>query len=393
MNPNAPVYVVVNAGSGRSAAEDKVALLRSVLSESGRDFEVLVAPDGAHLADVARRAVELARRNGGILVVAGGDGTINGVGQVALEHELPFGVVPEGTFNYLSRAHGIPQDPEDAIRAILTGNPKPVQAGLVNDKVFFVNASVGLYPRLLEDREAYKRRFGRSRVVATWSALVTLFHQNHQLHIDLDANGRQRHVRSPTLFVGNNRLQLEQVGIAEAPALDRHRLVAITARPLGILSSLRLMVRGFIGRLGAAPEVSSFAFETLTVQVGKRRRRSRVKVATDGEIVYLSPPLTFRPSSHALQLIVPPAPEERGEGTVEESALEEEAVGEVDSLPAHKTDGRASRAGDGGASRAAGGDAGAAASEAAAGKDRPDGREAGASARTSASGPATGLTG
>jgi diacylglycerol kinase family enzyme len=305
VNLTGPVYVVVNAGSGRSAAEAKVALLRSVLSESGREFDVLVAPDGAHVPEVARRAVDLAQRNQGMVVVAGGDGTINAVGQVALAHELPFGVVPEGTFNYLSRAHDIPQDPEAAIRAILDGTLKQVQAGLVNDKVFFVNASLGLYPKLLEDREAYKRRFGRSRVVATWSALVTLFHQAKQLRIDLDADGQRRHLRAPTLFVGNNRLQLEQVGIEQAPDLDRHRLVAITAQPQGVLASLRLMVRGFLGRLGTAPEVSSFSFETLTVQVGRHLRRSRVKVATDGEIVFMRPPLTFRPSPHPLHLIVP----------------------------------------------------------------------------------------
>ena len=39
--------------------------------------------------------------------------------------------------------------------------------------------------------------------------------------------------------------------------------------------------------------------------VGRRRRRFRVKVATDGEIAYLLTPLVFRPSPHALQLIVP----------------------------------------------------------------------------------------
>ena len=138
-------------------------------------------------------------------------------------------------------------------------------------------------------------------------ALVTLFNQTHQLEIDIDADGRRRHLRTPTLFVGNNRLQLEQVGIPEAPALDQDRLVAITAQPLSILSSLRLMLRGFLSRLGEAPEVSSFAFETLTVQVGKRGRSSRVKVATDGEISLMRTPLTFRPSAHALQLIVPPA--------------------------------------------------------------------------------------
>ena len=304
VNAQGPVYVVVNAGSGRAAAEAKVASLREVLSAAGRPFEVLVAKDGKRLAAVASRAVQLAKENDGILVVAGGDGTINGVGQVALQHELPIGIVPEGTFNYLSRAHGIPQERAEALRAILDGTVKPVQAGLVNDKVFFVNASVGLYPQLLEDREAYKRRFGRSRLVAVWSALMTLLYQRLQLEIDLDADGEHRHLRTPTLFVGNNRLQLEQVGIDEASALDRGRLVAITAQPLGILSSLRLMLRGFLGKLGDDPEVSSFAFEQMSV-VGRRGRRPRVKVATDGEIGFLPTPLVFRPSPHALQLIVP----------------------------------------------------------------------------------------
>jgi diacylglycerol kinase family enzyme len=303
-----PIFVIVNASSGRNAAEDKIELLRAGFSRANRPYEILVAEHGGQIAEVARRAVDEARQRRGVLAVAGGDGTINAVGQVALAHEIAFGIIPEGTFNYLSRSHGIPQEPEEAIRSIIGGVVRPVQAGMVNDRVFFVNASVGLYPQLLEDREAYKRRFGRSRYVAVWSALVTLMSQAVQLEIDLEADDQRRHVRTPTLFVANNRLQLEQVGIAEAPSLDHDHLVAITAQSLGIVSSLRLMARGFMGRLGEAPEVSSFAFETLAVQIGRRRRPSRVKVATDGEIVYLATPLTFRPSPHRLQLIVPAEP-------------------------------------------------------------------------------------
>ena len=80
-----------------------------------------------------------------------------------------------------------------------------------------------------------------------WSALVTLTHQVRQLEIDLEADGQARHIRTPTLFVGNNRLQLEQVGIVQAPALDHDHLVAITSGRLDIASSLRLMLRGFLG--------------------------------------------------------------------------------------------------------------------------------------------------
>ncbi len=280
-------------------------MLRAGFSAGKRPHEILVAASGKEIDTVARRAIDLAKERQGVVAVAGGDGTINAVGQAALPHGVPFGVIPEGTFNYLSRTEGIPQDPADAIRSIIDGTIRPVQAGMVNGKVFFINASVGLYPRLLEDREAYKRRYGRSRLVAVWSALITLLHQTRQLTIELEADEQRRFIRTPTLFVGNNRLQMEQVGIAEAPALKQDHLVAITAQPIDTLGSLRLMLRGFLGKLGESPEVSSFAFTTLTVRIGGRGRRARVKVATDGEIAYMAAPLTFTLSPHPLQLIVP----------------------------------------------------------------------------------------
>jgi diacylglycerol kinase family enzyme len=306
VSPNRPVFVVINARSGRGAVRDRIEALRAgFAAASGQAPHLFVARSGKHLGGIATAAVSQARRENGVLVVAGGDGTINAVGQVALAHQVPFGIVPGGTFNLLSRAHGIPQDAEGAIQAIVGGAVRPIQAGLVNDRVFFVNASVGLYPQLLEDREAYKRRLGRSRLVAAWSALVTLFTRSYRLELDLDADGRRWRQRTPTLFVGNNRLQLEQVGIDDADCVERGRLVAITSEPLDTLAAIRLVVRGAVGRLGDAPEVRSFTFERLSIMSARPRSRPRIKVAIDGEIVSLAPPLVFRPSPHALQLIVP----------------------------------------------------------------------------------------
>ncbi|MGE0799981.1 MAG: diacylglycerol kinase family protein [Lautropia sp.] len=300
-----PLFIVVNAGSGAAAGAAKVGLLHQGFGRSGRRYQLLIARRGRAIARIAEQAASLARQHDGVLVVAGGDGTINAVGRLAVRDQLPFGIVPEGTFNYLSRAHGIPQDAPAAIECVLGGVIREVQAGLLNDRMFFVNGSVGLYPKLLEDREAYKRRYGRNRLVATWSAVVTLLHQSRQLEIDLTADGETRHRRTPTLFVANNRLQLEQVGIADAAALDAGQLVAITAAPLGIGSSLKLMARGFLGRLGDAPEVSSFAFRSMTVTIGRGRRLRRIKVATDGEIGFVHAPLQFRTSPKPLRLIVP----------------------------------------------------------------------------------------
>ena len=164
---------------------------------------------------LAQQAVECARAERGVVVAAGGDGTLNTVAQAVLGSGCAFGVLPQGTFNYFGRNHGIPSDTAAATRLLLSARAQPVQVGLVNERVFLVNASLGLYPQLLEDREAWKQQYGRHRLVAFGSALATLLREHRQLRIRVERAGKAHVVRTPTLFVANNRLQLEQIGIDE----------------------------------------------------------------------------------------------------------------------------------------------------------------------------------
>ena len=77
----------------------------------------------------------------------------------------------------------------------------PVQVGKVNGRVFLVNASVGLYPQLLENREAWKQKLGRSRAVAFASGLATLLRSQIQLQLEIESEGQVIALRTPTLFV------------------------------------------------------------------------------------------------------------------------------------------------------------------------------------------------
>ncbi|CAP42009.1 diacylglycerol/lipid kinase family protein [Bordetella petrii] len=300
----APFFIVQNTGSGRDNAQDVQATIRQVLDAAGRRHEFIAVDDGRQLTAAAQTAVERARRHDGIVVAAGGDGTLSAVAQVVLGTGLPFGILPQGTFNYFGRAYGIAQDTELATRCLLAAQPEPVQVGLVNGRIFLINASLGLYPQLLEDREAYKRRYGRSRSVALWSALVTMARAHRQLAVQLEHAGQSRTLRTPTIVVGNNALQLEQIGIAEADELQRGRLVAMGVKPVGTLAMYGLVLRGWLSRLGDAEHVFSFGFDRLTVRIGRSRRR--VKVAMDGEIHWLDTPLEFTVSPQPLLLLVPP---------------------------------------------------------------------------------------
>jgi diacylglycerol kinase family enzyme len=297
-----PFFIVFNPGAGSRDAATMEATIRGVLEQAGRRYDIWRVEAPRQLPVLAQRAVDCARQQQGVVVAAGGDGTINTVAQVTLHSGCPFGVLPQGTFNYFSRTHGIPLDTTEATRALLEGMIRPVQVGLLNDRVFLVNASLGLYPKLLEDREAYKQQFGRRRLVALWAGVMTLLRVHRPLRLRLEHAGEVRDLRTSTVVVGNNPLQLQQLGLPEAQAVQQGQLAAIVVRPISPLAMAWLLLRGALGQLGDADHVVHFACERLTVRPYGRRR---IKVAMDGEVAWLNTPLVFQVAPNSLQLLVP----------------------------------------------------------------------------------------
>lgn len=304
-----PLYVVINAGSGEHDAQQTQAVLAGIFHAAGHATQFMQLGDAAALAGTCDRAAARARADGGVLVVAGGDGTINMAAAAALRHGCALGVIPQGTFNYLARDHGIPLGAEAAARALVRARPQPVQVGLVNDHVFLVNASLGLYPQVLQDREAFKSRLGRRRWVALLSGVATVFRWHRRLRLDIELDGARTALLTTTLFVGNNRLQVERVGVEEqvAERTGRGRLAGIVTRPVGAWTMVWLALRGALGRLGDANQVQTFSFHDLQVRVPGARR---VKVATDGEVLVMAPPLRFVAAAQRLLLMLP-GPEDR----------------------------------------------------------------------------------
>ncbi|RYX91278.1 MAG: diacylglycerol kinase [Comamonadaceae bacterium] len=298
------LFIIINQGSGRHDGGETREVLSRIFTEAGRKFR-FVDMDGrqpmqAKCNQAARGAVEA----GGILVAAGGDGTINAAASAAWQAGCRLGVLPQGTFNFFGRTHGIPQDLEAAARALLQARSEQTQVGTVNGRLFLVNASLGLYPQLLQDRETFKNRIGRRRWVAFLSGLFTIFSWHRQLVLELESGGERTTIVTPTLFVGNNALQMKLVGLEESVAarVGQGELAAVTTRPIGSWQILALLLRGAFSGLGDADQVRSFSFRKLVVRMPGRRK---VKFAADGEVQVLTPPLTFEVSAKPLQLMLP----------------------------------------------------------------------------------------
>ena len=85
-------------------------------------------------------------------------------------------------------------------------------------------------------------------------------------------------------------------------ALAHGQLAGIAVRTIGTLALFALLIRGLLGRLGDADNIQSFSFRRLTVMPKGMRR---IKVATDGEIVWMQTPLVFEVAAEPLLLLVP----------------------------------------------------------------------------------------
>lgn len=123
------VAVLVNPASGRGAGADSGQVAIERLRARGADVRVYQGTSESQTVALARRAVA---EGPGVLVVAGGDGTVSSVLAPVLGSGVPLALVPGGTGNDLAREHGIPLDDAAAAADVaLDGTRRRVDAGTV----------------------------------------------------------------------------------------------------------------------------------------------------------------------------------------------------------------------------------------------------------------------
>jgi diacylglycerol kinase family enzyme len=309
LDPAASLQFVINAAAGSSDAQTKREVIEAALRAGGRRGDLLFCGP-TELTGVAQEAATRAIATRAAVVAVGGDGTLNMVAQAAHAVGCAMGVIPYGTFNYFAKTHSIPTEPAAAARLLMDARPIAVQVAAINDRVFLVNASLGAYPELLRDREAYKARFGRSRWVAFVAACATLLRAQRRLRLHIEMGSSVRDVQTLTLFVGNNRLQLQQFGAEPEDTLNgtpgHGSMAALMLRPIGTLSMIGLMLHGAMGKLGEAAGVESFEFQHMVVKPTLAPGRKEVVVAFDGEVASMRSPIDIRVLDQPLYLLQAP---------------------------------------------------------------------------------------
>lgn len=293
-SPGVGMTVLVNARAGSSHADGTV---EDALRNAGVEATVETASGGD---DLRARATRGATR-GDTLVAAGGDGTVSAVASVAAEHAVPFGVLPLGTLNHFAKDAGIPGETDLAIAVLRGAGIRAVDLGEINGRTFINNVSLGIYPRMVWERNAEQQK-GRRKWVAFGIALMRGWRRYRTLTVRLRIDGRVYIRRTPFVFIGNGRYEAEGLRLGARPALDSGVLSIFVAPYCGRFELLRVAARALAGRLEDESKFESFEAHEVTMETARRR----VSVALDGELVTMSPPLKCRIRPAALRLLAEP---------------------------------------------------------------------------------------
>ena len=122
------------------AARARAELASAIVDRHGDPAEVFVTERPGHARELTKAAVARGAR---LVMAWGGDGTINEVASALVFGDVPLGIVPAGSGNGLARQLSINPKPADAIRRAIGAEPRRIDVGEMNDRVFVNVAGIG----------------------------------------------------------------------------------------------------------------------------------------------------------------------------------------------------------------------------------------------------------
>ena len=300
-----PLSLIYNKKSGFHAAnKDEVyEQLVADLSTAGFEIQSFELSECINFDQMMQDILLRHRQaeNVGVVVAAGGDGTLNAVASKLMGTDIPMGILPLGTFNYVARVLNIPLDLLDAAKAIGEGQPRSVHVAQLNQHIYLNNASLGLYPLFIQKREQFNKHFGRFPLHAYTSALDVLIRDRKELKLEVEVDGQRYPVKTPLIFFGNNQLQLAEMKLRIAEAAEAGKVAGVVVAKSDKRTLFKTLWQLIKGNLDQASDVYSFAADEVIVH----SKRNKLAVAVDGEIVTMTPPLKITVRKHALNIMVP----------------------------------------------------------------------------------------
>jgi diacylglycerol kinase (ATP) len=203
-----------------------------------------------------------------LLLVWGGDGTIQRSIDAIDGSKTPLAILPAGTANLLATNLGIPQDIQQAVAIGLEGERRKLDVGSFNGERFAVMAGAGFDAAMLEQAEGtLKDRLGR--VAYVWSGSQNLRSKPFKAKIEVDGAPWYAGAAS-CILVGNVGRLFGGVEVFQDARPDDGRLELGVVNADGVVDWMRTIARTAAGHPERSPLVQTTTAKKIKVKLSRK---------------------------------------------------------------------------------------------------------------------------
>ena len=297
--PSEPPLFLVNPASGNGATGKRWPKLRERAAELGLRGEQVLSEFPGHLAQAAKDSP------GSLLVVIGGDGTVNEVANGVAGTEAELAVLPCGTGQDFGRTHGLPTGFDDAVRVALGGETRTIDLGRVElesgTSRFFANVgSAGMSGAVARRANSMTKAFGGR---ATFFYALTrefLAWQNTRVVVELE-DGVRREGPMHDVIVANGNWHGGGMKLAPDARQDDGVFDVVLIGDVTKLDFLTTSPKLYSGRYLSHPRVELLRSSSVAISAAEP-----LPLEVDGEPIGATP-ARFEVVPSALRLRVPAA--------------------------------------------------------------------------------------
>ncbi|TDO20017.1 diacylglycerol/lipid kinase family protein [Pedobacter duraquae] len=226
------------------------------------------------------------------VVAVGGDGTLKLVAEAMLQSDTPIGLIPAGSANGMARELGIPDDPDEALDIIITGNPKKIHAVIVNDELCIHLADIGFNAYIIKKFDDLPQRGMLGYAKAAWQALW----KHHKMEVEIHTGDETVTSEAAMVVIANATMYGTGVQINPDGKLDDDVFEVILIKKYSIMEILKIKFTN----LPFNPETIEI-FKTNKLQI-KSKHKAHFQV--DGEYQGKVNSIEAKLVPEAIQMIV-----------------------------------------------------------------------------------------
>jgi diacylglycerol kinase (ATP) len=239
---------------------------------------------------------EAIRRQGSLVIVGGGDGTISSIVDHFAYQDMVLGILPLGTGNSFARTLGIPLTLEGAVNVIATGKVADIDLGKIDNDYFANMAALGFSADVAHSSPNTLKKF--LGPLAYLFVAVGHFFRHRSFSCTFHTANEEHVIKTHQVLIANGSF-MGKTFFTPAINPDDRSLIVFTMDMLNRWQMLNLWIAFLLGKYTTFSEAKYFRTREIRIEADPPQH-----IDVDGEKTTQTP-VTVSLAPEALKVMVP----------------------------------------------------------------------------------------